>query len=360
MDPITLIGSYPPPYGGVSVHIKRLNEYLGRQGVDVTVLADPGSGSDGDRVIARRLGLSWYLKQAMPGRRGLFHFHTSGIAATRLRALSMLARCGRRVIVTLHSLRDQGHDAAGQSAARALRPFARIICVGPAIRDRLLELGVPEAGIRVIPPYLPPDRTDEARRAIEPEVDRFLSSRRPVFTASAYRLTFHDNQDVYGLDLCIDLCRELLSDHPQLGFVFALPAVGDERYFAAMRERITASGIGQHFCFARSATEYWPIIERSTILVRPTSTDSYGVSVMEAIGLGVPAIASDACIRAPGAILFRNRDFESLLETSRRVLGNILDYRDALGAYRTGGSGEDILSLYRELLTRAPCREGGR
>jgi len=350
MDPITLIGSYPPPYGGVSVHIKRLKTYLEQQGVEVTVLADPGSGSDGERVIARRLGFPWYLKQALPGRRGLIHFHTSGIDSARLRALSLLARCGRKVMVTLHSLREPEDGRDQKSAAAALGSFSRIICVGPAIRERLLELGVPENRLRVIPPYLPPDPTDEARQAIEPEVDHFLRSRRPIFTASAYRLTFHDNQDVYGLDLCIDLCRELLPDHPQLGFVFALPAVGDESYFAAMQERIAASGIDGHFCFARSATEYWPIIERSTILVRPTTTDSYGVSVMEAINLGVPAIASDVCRRAPGAVMFRNRNFEDLLEACRRVLDNIVDYREALAGYRTGGSGEEILSLYREVL----------
>jgi len=350
MDPITLIGSYPPPYGGVSVHIKRLKSFLERQGVEVTVLADPGSGSDGERVIATRLGIPWYLKQALPGSRGLFHFHTSGIESARLRALSLLARCGRKVIITLHSLREPAGGREQRVGAGALRSFSRIICVGPAIRDRLLELAVPEDRISVIPPYLPPERTDEARRAIEPDVDRFLRARRPIFTASAYRLTFHDGQDVYGLDLCIDLCRELLPDHPQLGFLFALPAIGDERYFAAMQERIAVSGIGDHFRFARSATEYWPIIERSTILVRPTSTDSYGISVMEAIDLGVPAIASDVCRRAPGAILFHNRNFESLLEASRRVLNNIVEYREALTQYRTDGSGEAILSLYREVL----------
>ncbi len=359
MNPITLIGSYPPPYGGVSVHIKRLRAFLERQGVDVTVLADPGSGSDGDRVIATRLGLPWYLRRVLPGERRLFHFHTSGIDSARLLAMSLLARCGRKVILTLHSLREPAGGRYSRLTAAALRSFPRIICVGPAIHSRLLELGVPEARVDVIPPYLPPERTDEARRAIEPEVDRFLRSRRPIFTASAYRLIFHDHQDLYGLDLCIDLCCQLLPDHPQLGFVFALPEIGDEGYFAAMRERIAATGIGAHFCFARSATEYWPIIERSTILVRPTRSDSYGISVMEAIDLGVPAIASDVCYRAPGAILFRNRDFESLLETSRRVLGNIVEYRDALTGYRTGGSGEAILSLYREVLEET-SHQGGR
>ena len=73
-------------------------------------------------------------------------------------------------------------------------------------------------------------------------------------------------------------------------------------------------------------------------------------AAMEATILGVPAIASDVCRRAPGAVMFRNRNFEDLLEACRRVLDNIVDYREALAGYRTGGSGEEILSLYREVL----------
>jgi glycosyltransferase involved in cell wall biosynthesis len=355
MEPITLIGSYPPPYGGVSVHIKRLRAYLAAQGVEVTVLADPGSGSDGPWVVPTRLGPAWYLRRAIEERRGLFHLHASGIDSARLRAMSLLARCGRTVILTLHSLRDAAPGRGAGPAPRSLAGFAQIVCVGPAIRERLLSLGAPEARLRVIPPYLPPERTDAARRAMEPEIDRFIASRTPVLTASAYRLVFHDGLDLYGLDLCIELCLRLLPEHPRLGFVFALPEVGDAAYFAAMQQRIGGAGLGDHCRFARAAAEYWPIIERSSVLVRPTSSDSYGISVMEAIDLGVPAVASDVCLRPPGAILFRSRDPDDLVAASRRALGAGRP-RSAPAGPPSAGSGGAILALYREVLAETGRR----
>jgi glycosyltransferase involved in cell wall biosynthesis len=355
MEPVTLIGSYPPPYGGLSVHIKRLKAFLERRGTEVAVLADPGSGRGGEGVTPTRLGPPWYLRRLLKRQRGLLHFHTSGIGSLRLIPLSLLALRGRAVVITLHSLRDRFREPLAELPAKALRAFPRVICVGSGIRDQLVERGLPAARLSVIPSYLPPDRTDQDRRSIAPEVDRFLGTHRPILTASAYRLVFFNDQDLYGLDLCIDLCQQLIVDHPQLGFVFALPEIGDEEYFASMQERIAAAGIGAHFCFSRSAAEYWPIIERSSLLVRPTNTDSYGVSVKEAIDLGVPAIASDVCHRPPGAILFPSRDCSSLLATSRAVLANLEEHRAALRRHRTegGGAGEAILALYREVLEDA-------
>ncbi len=56
------------------------------------------------------------------------------------------------------------------------------------------------------------------------------------------------------------------------------------------------------------------------LMVRPTYRDGYGISVAEALHFGCPAIASDVCRRAKGAIIFKNRDFDDLIEKARRVL----------------------------------------
>lgn len=34
---VVFIGPYPPPYGGVSVHIKRMKAYLEKKDVDVII-----------------------------------------------------------------------------------------------------------------------------------------------------------------------------------------------------------------------------------------------------------------------------------------------------------------------------------
>ena len=352
MDPITLIGAYPPPYGGVSVHIKRLKRFLEAHGLEVSVLADPGSGENGRGINARRLGPVWYADRFLRDRPGLLHFHTSGLGSARLLPLALLALRGRPVVVTLHSLRDRPSGILPGVLRLALRSFRRVICVGPEIHEQLLDLGLRSDRLTIIPSYLPPDLDDAERKRIAPEVHRFISDHDPVLTASAYRLIFFNGEDLYGLDLCVDLCRSLIEEYPRLGLVFALPEIGDESYFASIKRRIIESGLEGHFCFSRSPSEYWPIIERASVLIRPTNTDSYGVSVMEAMSLAVPAIASDVCERAPGTILFRRRDPASLLQATREVLGNLEDHGRRLAGDRPAGRGaaEQILTVYRDVL----------
>ena len=357
--PVTLIGSYPPPYGGVSVHIKRLRRGLRQRNIEVSVLADPGSGSREPGIEPRRLGPAWSVDRLLRGRRGVIHFHLSGLVSARLLGLSVIAALGRPVVLTVHSLRE---SIGGPHAAWPviLRPFQQIICVGPEVRDRLVGIGAPAARIRVIPSYLPPDLNDDDRRHIAPEVEAFLRDHHPILTASAYRLVFFKGEDLYGLDMCVELCRRLLPNHPELGFVFALPEIGDQDYYASMRAKITAAGLERHFCFSHTAGEYWPIVERSSLLVRPTNTDSYGVSVAEALDLGVPALASDVCRRAPGTVLFRNRDDDHLFELAGDMLANLDDYRRRV---KGRGSGDDairlIMEVYDRVLEQAPA-DGAR
>ena len=39
------------------------------------------------------------------------------------------------------------------------------------------------------------------------------------------RIAFHNGYDLYGIDMCIDLCANLKNSCPKIGFVFCLPAL---------------------------------------------------------------------------------------------------------------------------------------
>ena len=352
---ITLIGTYPPPYGGVSIHIKRLKLALQQRGLKVAVLAQPNSDSDDEGVFPTRLGPSWCIHQLLRRDTSVLHYHTSGLNSRALLLLSILAFLGKPVVITLHSFRNepQVHLLKFRSTPPiALRAFSHIICVAAEIRDRIVGLGVSPNRTSVIPAYLPPVLNDYDRRQIHPDVDRFLSSHQPVITANAYRLVFFEGEDLYGLDLCVELCRHLIRDYPRLGFVFALPDIGDEEYYASILRRISNYDLGNHFCFSHTLAEYWPIIERSSLFVRPTNTDGYSLSLAEAIDLGVPAIASDVCQRPPGTILFRKREFQDLLGKTRMVLDNLDEYKRRLADHRIGQTDtvDRIIAVYRSVM----------
>jgi glycosyltransferase involved in cell wall biosynthesis len=350
---VSIIGLYPPPFGGVSVHIKRLRLALQQQGVKVSVLAQPNSESGDKRVFPTHMGPAWYINQLLTSDDILFHYHASGIHVRKSIFLSVLARFGKPVILTLHSFRNEPVPTIlNHFYLIALRSFTHIICVGSDIRKQVIQLGVDPLKISIIPSYLRPVLNDHDRQQISPAVNHFLNSHWPVLTANAFRLNFFNGEDLYGLDMCVELCRNLIRDYHRMGFVFALPSIGNEEYYILIRQRISEYGLKDHFCFSLKPTEYWPIIERSALFVRPTNTDSYGVSVAEAIDLGVPAIASAVCNRPQGTILFNSRNLNSLIKEVRLVLGNLDEHKRRLINDRTDQKDtiDQIMTVYRYVL----------
>src|SRR5918912_159906 len=76
---IALLGDYPPPHGGVSVHVAALERALRARGDDVLVL-DIGRGDHAARGVAPARGPFRYgaaLARAAAARR-LVHVHTNG------------------------------------------------------------------------------------------------------------------------------------------------------------------------------------------------------------------------------------------------------------------------------------------
>src|SRR5690606_31309068 len=115
--------------------------------------------------------------------------------------------------------------------------------------------------------------------------------------------------DVYGLDMLITLVENLKMKGIDIGLVFCLPKIGDEKYFKEKRREINEKGLQDNILILNSeipnAFQIW---EMSDMFIRPTSTDIEGISVKEALEFGTPTIASDVCTRPKETILFKSRD----------------------------------------------------
>ena len=77
---VLLVGDYPPPAGGIAVHVQQLQGYLEDQGVEVKVL-DIGKGSAvaGPNVIKAHSYRTYLAQLARFAAEGwLIHVHTSG------------------------------------------------------------------------------------------------------------------------------------------------------------------------------------------------------------------------------------------------------------------------------------------
>ena len=81
-------------------------------------------------------------------------------------------------------------------------------------------------------------------------------------------------------------------------------------------------GKPDRFYFMTGQKEIWPLFKKTDLMIRPTYSDGYGISIAESLYFGCPAIASNVCLRPKGTILFKNRDLDDLATKAMLVLKN--------------------------------------
>ncbi len=309
-----LIGPYPPPLGGVSVYVYRFSKLLRSQGHKV-VIVDLSEYSRLQKVMTlMRLALG--PEMAVFYLNGL-HFHVM---------LALVLRPFPGYVVF--------HDHSGRAIEDVygikrvilklfLRRADECILVGEHLSRYYQEKSykLPKK-TRVQNAFLPPPLEDEPEiwSTYDETTRRFIENHNPLVIANAFQITFFQNVDLYGIDMCVELTAQLKKKHAKIGFLFALAEIGDQGYFRKLNQRIDDLDIRDNFHFLTGQKELWPLFKRANLMIRPTYVDGYGISVSEALHFGCSAVASDVCKRAEGTVLFKNRDSEDLLDKTERIL----------------------------------------
>ena len=350
---IALIGTYPPPYGGRSVHVQRLKDRLEKVGVEVTVY-----NLGGEKHVSKENIISVNKRKWIPfyfffAKEDVIHYHSSD---WKLRVIiGLMSLLGKKTIVSLHSSTSLKDDIMNGCWLRrylikfALRHTSFIIVLNPKLKELVLSLGVKPERVEIIPSFFPPYIREEEIAEIPKDVWEFITKHSPIISANAFRISFYNGEDLYGIDLCIDLCSILKSIYPQIGFVFCLPEIGDYGYFQEMKKRIVNKGIENNFMFITKPCQFYPILMKSDMFVRPTSVDGYGISIAEAIYFKVPAVASDVCPRPEGTILFKSRNIDDFAIKVKNVLDNYDWHKKKLEGLQLQDNFEKIVKIYQRL-----------
>lgn len=346
---VGIIGPYPPPRGGVSVHIKRLEEELHDQEVIVEVLnTSMMAGSCG--WITRKINhLKWMIKIFLCTHIDIIHFH-GGKLTERAIIIFMAKLFNIKTVITFHSLRDEYTDM--NFWQKYLQSYAAnhadyIIAAGDYERDKLVKWFNRKKHLSVIPAYIPPKRVETS---LPVQLVEFLCSHKFIISANGSNMEYYQGQEIYGLDMLVELCGRL-SSRMDVGFVYCLTRLTDEDYLKKIRGRIEELKINDQFYIELDNIEFWPILEKSHLFIRPTCTDSYGVSVAEALTLGIPSIASDVCKRPEGTVLFHSRDGEDLYNKASEIIENYNLHKTNIHNLEVENYFPAIFRVYQEMLT---------
>lgn len=325
---IAILGPYPPPYGGVSIHIQRILNLLLENHIDCAIY-DITQFLDGKDKFDEIQVKKWPKIIFFSG--GIIHIHNSGLNLLKIFLLTnLMAIRGNKIIITFHSLRDdiENFNWFKKKVLKfGLKRISHFITVNSNIKEKLINVGIKNEIITIIPGFLPPTIIQKEIKEIPTEVRAFIKNHHPIISANAYKIEFYNDQDLYGIDMCIDLCITLVREYPQIGFVFCLPFIGDNDYFSKMENKIKKSGIEKNFLFVNKPYQFYPILMKSDLFVRPTNTDGDAISVRESLFFKIPAVVSDVIPRPKGTNLFHNRDIQDFTLTVEKILENYEKYK---------------------------------
>ena len=348
---VVVLGPYPKPYGGISVHIKRLKERLEENNIACTVYDDSGISKKEDGVVAMGSLKRWVVTRFFYKEDSVIHYHSFGFKSLILLSILSILK-GERIIITLHSFRyNLGNTGLLCKFAIWLAGKTNInfIAVNPEIKKKIVSLGIKCENVEIIPAFIPPTVRKEEIAEIPHEVWDFIDSHSPVISGNAFKISFYNSQDLYGIDMCIDLSAALKKDYPQIGFVFCLPAIGDCEYFNKMKQKIKEKRLEDNFLFQTKPCQMYPIIMKSDVFVRPTNTDGDTVSLREALHFRVPSVASDVVPRPEGTVLFKSRDVDDFSLKVKNMLDDCEEYKARLNKIKLKDNFEKILKVYQKL-----------
>ncbi len=345
---IIQVGSYPPPIGGISIYIKRMKDFLDTKEIENQVWDYSRIRKTENNVINVKFPLIPF-HIALKKDYNLIHYNICGLLTkVYIGFFNNILFKNRKKVITLHGNCTDLSIKKTKLLIKVLNNFDSVICVKHIDKEYLLNHGL-SSNVYDIPVFIPPVVQKKEFEEISEKGKNFIESHKPIISANASNIVLNNDIDLYGIDMCIDLCTNLKKDYPEIGFVFCLSAVKNFNYFEKMKQRIIKNDIESNFLFLTESCQLYPIIMKSDVFVRPTNTDGDAVSVREALYFKIPTVASDVVPRPEGTTLFKNRDNDDFTLKIKDIFNNYNWYKKKLTTIKIEDNSEKVLKVYQNL-----------
>jgi glycosyltransferase involved in cell wall biosynthesis len=329
---VVQVGSYPPPYGGVSTHIQRLHDKLLNFGNSSFVYNMSSNVYGETNVINMKLFSSWInILNLKPT---LIHFHTGSGYLLWLAIFYVMAKIkNSKLIISYHSFRDD-ISKYGNTYSRILKKVYsfcdQIVVVNSDIKMKLVHLDVDVNKISIIPAFIPPAISKHRTSRLPPDILDYATSHFPLLSSYAYTLKTNDSTinieesvDLYGIDVIIDLIATLKANFPKIGLVLCITYKNDMSYFDEILEKIESAGITENILiYDRPISNLFELWKLSHVYIRATLSDGDSVALREALWFDTPVVASDVVVRPIGVITYHSGDQRDLVNKVMDVLNN--------------------------------------
>jgi glycosyltransferase involved in cell wall biosynthesis len=137
------------------------------------------------------------------------------------------------------------------------------------------------------------------------------------------------------------------------GLALLIPGSGEGRELQPLLDRVRAAGVESRFALITDPLpESSSLWREADLVVRATNTDGNSLTVLEALAVGTPVVASDCVERPEGTLLFRNRDQDDLTARAALVLSDLPGHRERVRRVAVPNNAEAFVALYAGLRER--------
>lgn len=350
---IVQIGPYPPPYGGISIYIKRMREFLNERKFKNCIWSIYGNSEE--KTICR-VKLKYILFKILKNNEiELLHYNIAGKKGKIfIYLINLLTPKNIKKVITLHGDSKDLFKHSNFIMKKVLNSFDAIICVKNGDEEFLVNKGI-KSKIYSIPAYIKPTYRQEDMDRLPINVKEFIKNSNFLICANG-AIRFHNKQDLYGLDIIIDSFNRVTHEFKDLKLIFCVLSKefqnkAEKEYYEKLKIKIDDFKLNKKIMlYEVKDTEFYPILYKSKIFLRPTNTDGDSVSIREAIDLNIPCIASDVVNRPKEVILFKNRDVESLYLNLKNTILNYNDIKIIETDNISKNNAEKIVDIYKSLI----------
>lgn len=344
---LLIVGRVPPPYGGVSVHLHRLLQYLEAQNFPFE-FGDLSGGSTSNFINCGNIFRLIFTLISRPNY--VVHCHASNPLLVILVGLLAILR-NQKAIYTLHGegnllVCENGPLLLKNLLRFVLRKATRIITINSNCYTRASQLVSSDDKVLQMPAYLPPTPSELMSQAIPDEIDRFLGEHTVSFASQGTFGNKFNGVDLYRFDLLAETLLRLRVTVPTAGLISFIsqtldPTARDEVF--RLRQRL---GLDHHWLILENFGSAIPVFLKCKAFIRPTMSDGDSLSVRECLDLGIPVVASDAVPRPDGCIIFNAGDVNSLYDSILALLSEYPSFKERVQTISSDNCLSMLLDCY--------------
>jgi len=337
------IGKVPPPKGGVSVFIKRLKPYLDDSGLrnefyDI-------SGKDITRKNAEGIfaysPMAAFTKIFIQEKACIF-FHSNRLDVL---VIAFLLKIRHKTGIFVHS---ESILKKNKIYRFFLSKLDYIVTPTIPIKTELLkQLPVLSDKIFCIPFVIFPKIIEDVKKE---EIWNLKKKSTYLIVGYAYDLSFYNGEDLYGVDMMIDLVYKLRDSGIDVTMVILLLNHTNEDYYKFIINKIKDYNLEEFiFIMEEDLDEATSLFKLADVYVRPTNTDGNAFSIWESLFVNTPVVTSDVSQRPESCIVFKNRDVEDFYLKTKETIEALSEIKIALSKREIVGNENKLIDFFKRI-----------